>query len=124
MKVYVCNICKKEILILKDSMPTPICCGQNMTLLVPNTTDGATEKHVPVVEIEGNVLKATVGEVIHPSIEVHYIEFIALETDQGISVHYLEPGDVPQTTFTLGENEKPIAVYELCNLHGLWKKEL
>ncbi len=124
MKVYVCRICKKEILILKDSMPTPVCCGLDMDLLIPNTSDGAGEKHVPSVKIEGNVVTATIGEVIHPSIEAHYIEFIALETDKGVTVHYLKPGDVPQTTFTLSEGEKPIAVYELCNLHGLWKKEL
>lgn len=124
MKVLICKHCHKVVLVLNDVGPTPICCGEKMVELNANTTDAALEKHVPSVTVNGNNVHVQVGDVIHPMLPEHYIEFIALETTKGVSVHYLKPGDTPTTDFTLSENETAIAVYELCNLHGLWKKEL
>ena len=51
--------------------------------VIPNTTDAAVEKHVPVVEINDNKVTVTVGSVLHPMLDVHYIEWIILETDRG-----------------------------------------
>jgi len=96
-----------------------MCCGEEMELLEANTTDAAQEKHVPVVIREGNQLTVTVGSVEHPMSEEHYIQFIALETENGFRVQYLNPGDAPSAD--LLENEKVTAVYAYCNLHGLWK---
>ena len=45
-----------------------------MIELVANTSDGATEKHVPQVTIEGDILTATVGSIEHPMTDDHYIQ--------------------------------------------------
>ena len=91
------------------------------TLLTPNTTDAAGEKHVPVITISGNEVKVAVGSVEHPSLPAHYIEFIVLQTTTCIQMNWLKPGDKPAAEFKLVEGEKPVAAFEYCNLHGLWK---
>ena len=90
--------------------------------LTANTTDGAYEKHVPVVLINNDTVTIVVGSVEHPSLPAHYIEWILLETEQGFQIHYLKPGMKPEATFKV--TEKVVAAYEYCNLHGLWKKEV
>ena len=91
--------------------------------LVPNTTDAATEKHVPEVKVEGNKVTVTVGSVLHPMEEKHYIQWIYLQTKKGGQKKVLNPGDKPFAEFLLIDDEA-VAVYEYCNLHGLWVKEL
>ena len=95
-----------------------------MRALEANTTDAAQEKHVPVVEVNGSLVTVTVGSVAHPMLEEHHIAWIALETDQGMQRKVLAPTGEPKAVFALTEGEKPVAAYEYCNLHGLWKKEL
>lgn len=121
LKVYRCKKCKKIVVELQGSACPTMCCGEEMELLVANTTEAATEKHVPVVTRDGNKLSVTVGSVEHPMQEDHYIQFIALETDSGFRIACLNPGDEPTADFYA--EEKAIAVYEYCNLHGLWKTE-
>ena len=121
LKFYRCNKCKKIIVTLHDSACGTFCCGEEMVDLTANTTDGATEKHVPVVTREGSKITVNVGDVDHPMLDVHYIEFIALQTEKGFRIAYLEPGDKPCADFY--EEEPVIAVYGYCNLHGLWKTE-
>lgn len=118
-----CEHCGNMVGVLNESGVPMICCGEPMKELVPNTTDAANEKHVPVVTVEGDVLKAVVGSVEHPMEEAHYIQFIFVETDKGGHRRALKPGEKPEAEFNL-HGEKPVAVYEYCNLHGLWKKEL
>ena len=89
--------------------------------LTANTTDGAYEKHVPVIEQNGDTVSVKVGSVEHPSIPAHYIEWILLETETGFQIRYLKPGQVPAAVFRTTEPVK--AAYEYCNLHGLWKAE-
>lgn len=86
--------------------------------ITPNTTDGAYEKHVPVIEQQGDHVTVTVGSVLHPMLDVHYIEWIILETATGYQKHDLKPGDAPTASFAV--TEPVIAAYEYCNLHGLW----
>lgn len=125
MRVFRCNKCKNTITFLTEkSGCTPMCCGEEMVELKANTTDAATEKHVPVVEINGSTVTVCVGEVEHPMLEEHYIQFIILETSNGYYKADLKPGDKPVATFVLPEGVKAVAAYELCNLHGFWKKEL
>lgn len=90
--------------------------------LVANTTDGAFEKHVPVVTQNGDDVTVAVGSVEHPSLPAHYIEWIVLETETGFQIHYLKPEQTPTATFKV--TEEVIAAYEYCNLHGLWKAEV
>ena len=99
------------------------CCGDVMAQLQPGTSDGAHEKHVPVVEQNGNQVKVTVGSVEHPMLEAHYIQWIVLETEDGYQIKYLQPEAKPVAEFVLTEGSKVVAVYEYCNLHGLWKAE-
>ncbi len=94
-----------------------------MTLLDPNTTDAATEKHVPVIQVSGNDVKVSVGSVSHPMMEAHHIAFIILETNLGIQKKFLDPTGAPEATFALQDGEAVIAAYEYCNLHGFWKAE-
>lgn len=96
-------------------------CPQWRKELTANTVDAAFEKHVPVIEQNGDTVTVKVGSVEHPSMPEHYIEWILLETEMGFQIHYLKPGNKPEATFKV--NEKVIAAYEYCNLHGLWKAD-
>ncbi len=118
-----CEKCGNIVGVIKDSGAPISCCGENMQVLNPNTTDAANEKHVPVVEVEGEIVKVSVGSVEHPMTEEHLIEWIFLETDKGGQKINLTATDKPYAEFHLN-GAKPIAAYEYCNLHGLWKKDL
>lgn len=99
------------------------CCGEVMETLTANSTDAATEKHVPVVLVNGNHIHVQVGSVEHPMTEEHHISFIYLVTDKAVHRVDLDHTSKPTCDFYL-ENETPVKVYEFCNLHGLWVKEL
>ena len=121
MKFYKCEICGKIVAMVKETPVDTMCCGQAMRELVPGTTDGASEKHVPVYTLEGNTVKVKVGSVEHPMTDAHHIEWIAIETENGNQRKELKPGDKPEATFALVPRDKVKSVYEYCNLHGLWK---
>ena len=123
MKFYKCSICGKIIAVV-ESRPTPtICCGQPMEELVANTQDGAHEKHIPIFEVKDGVVTVKVGEVTHPMMDAHYIQWIALETNMGNQRKTLKPGQEPEAQFALLPGEEVVAVYEYCNLHGLYKAQ-
>ena len=121
MKFYRCDHCGNIVTFVHSAGVPVMCCGQKMTELVPGTVDAAQEKHVPVVEVKGNVVHVKVGSVAHPMLEEHSIQWIALETSQGSQIKYLKPGEQPEAVFALAEGEQVVAAYEYCNLHGLWK---
>lgn len=123
-KFLLCRRCGNLIEMINDSGVTPICCGADMNELTPNSVEAATEKHIPVVEIDDNRAKVTVGSTLHPMEEAHYIEWIYLETSMGIKRVKLNPGEEPVANFALLEEETVVAAYAYCNLHGLWIKEL
>ena len=124
MKFYKCEKCGSFVIKINSAACTPVCCGSPMTELVPGTSDGAHEKHVPVVTVDGNKVTVQVGEVEHPMMAEHYIQYIWIETDKGFQQKNLNPGDKPCAEFILADGEKAVAAYEFCNLHGLWKKEI
>ena len=122
---YRCKGCGNFVLFVDDKTKcTPKCCGEAMEELAANTTDAAVEKHVPQVETEGNSIKVQIGSTVHPMLDAHYIRFICLETEKGIQIRYLKPGEEPKAEFAVSGEDKATAVYEFCNLHGLWKKDL
>ena len=121
MKFYKCEICGKIVAMVKETPVDTMCCGQAMRELVPGTTDGAAEKHVPVYTLEGNTVKVKVGSMEHPMTDAHHIEWIAIETENGNQRKELKPGDKSEATFALVPRDKVKSVYEYCNLHGLWK---
>ena len=124
LKFYICETCKNIITKIVDSKVPVVCCGKPMKELIPGAVDGALEKHVPAVTIEENIVKVQIGEVIHPMMPEHYIQFIALETKNGFQIKNLKAGDEPKAEFLLADGDEAVAVYEYCNLHGLWVKEI
>lgn len=120
-KFYICETCGNIIAKVKDSGVPVVCCGKPMKEIVPGTTDAAVEKHVPVYEVEGNIVRVKVGSVEHPMVEEHYIEWISLQTKQGNQRKILKPGDKPEVCFALCEGDEIEAVYAYCNLHSLWR---
>ena len=124
VKFYICETCKNIITKIVDSKVPVVCCGKPMKELVPGAVDGALEKHVPAVTIEESIVKVQIGEVTHPMLAEHYIQFIALETKNGCQIKNLKAGDEPKAEFILADGDEVVAVYEYCNLHGLWVKEI
>ena len=121
-KFFKCKHCGNVIVKTVDSGVPVVCCGEKMEELVANTVDASQEKHVPVVtKIDECTIKVDVGSVAHPMAPEHHIAFIYVETENGGILANLK--DKPEATFCIC-NDKPIAVYEYCNLHGLWKTEL
>ena len=121
MNIFKCDHCGNIIACLKDSGVRVQCCGEEMKPLLPNTTDAAGEKHVPVIKVDGSTVTVTVGAVEHPMLDAHYIEWILLETKEGRQRKTLKPGEKPVAVFSLTEGDEAVAAYEYCNLHGLWK---
>lgn len=121
---YICRHCGNIITKIKDSGVKVVCCGEDMQELIPNTTDGAKEKHVPVVTVENKKITVVVGSVPHPMLQEHYIQWIFLETKKGIQMKKLQPDEKPEASFALTDDDELVAVYEYCNLHGLWKLDL
>ena len=95
-----------------------------MEEIIPNTVDAAKEKHVPVVTVEGNIIKVAVGSAEHPMTDAHLIEWICLETAEGMQRKVLSASDKPYAEFALTASDKPVAAYAYCNLHGLWKADI
>jgi len=120
MKFYKCEVCGKIVAMVKETPVETACCGQDMVELKPNTTDGATEAHVPVYKVTGDKVTVKVGSVAHPMKDDHHIEWIAIETDNGNQCRHLKAGDEPKATFALVPYDKVRNVYEFCSLHGLW----
>lgn len=120
-KFYICEHCGKIIAVVKESGVPVMCCGQKMKEIIPGTTEAALEKHIPVYTVENNIVKVKVGEVAHPMVSEHYIEWVSLQTKQGNQRKLLSPDNAPEICFALCEGDEVEAVYAYCNLHGLWK---
>ena len=88
------------------------------------TKDGAKEKHLPVVEMNGTSVTVTVGSTPHPMAHEHSIEWIYLETTQGGQIKFLSSDQAPRAGFSLADGDQPVAAYAYCNLHGFWRTEL
>ena len=122
-KFYICQTCGNIIGMIESSGVGIVCCGKKMTQLEPGVVEASHEKHIPSVTVEGDCVSVAVGSVIHPMTEEHHISWIYLETDKGGQRKVLTPTEEPVVKFKLAD-EKPVAVYAYCNLHGLWKKEI
>ena len=123
MIFYFCKHCGNIIEYVKDTGVPVMCCGEQMQELVPGTSDGAAEKHIPAVKAEGNNIFVQIGSVEHPMTKEHHIEWILIETKKGCQKVKPTPEQKPEAEFVLTEGDELLAVYEYCNLHGLWKTE-
>ncbi len=117
--VYKCAICGNIVTVLTEGQGVLTCCDAPMNLLVENSTDGAHEKHVPMVIGIGDDMEVSVGSVAHPMQEEHYIEWIEVIADGVSYIKFLKPGDTPDAKFSVAAEVITARAY--CNLHGLWK---
>ncbi|MBN2058380.1 MAG: desulfoferrodoxin [Candidatus Saganbacteria bacterium] len=116
--VYKCEICGNIVEVLHSGKGDLVCCGQPMKLIEENTVDAAKEKHVPVIEDQGNGYLVKIGEVAHPMEAKHYIEWIELLVDNKAYRQFLEPGEKPEAFFEV--TGASVSAREYCNVHGLW----
>ncbi len=123
-KFYRCSKCGNLFGTIKDSGVVPFCCGEEMEEYVPNTSDGAVEKHLPVVSINHNVCHVEVGSVAHPMLAAHHIDWILVATNRGRHKITLKIDEPAVVNVPLGEDEEVLKVYANCNLHGLWVTEV
>lgn len=123
MKFVKCKHCGNIVEYVKDAGVKVICCGEPMEELIPNTTDAAVEKHVPVVSKKCNTVTVTISSVEHPMIAEHYIEWVVLETSLGVQRKSLMPNSKPEVVFNLQKGEEVVRAYAYCNLHGLWSNK-
>lgn len=122
-KFFICKHCGNIIGLIQDGGQIPSCCGEEMTELIPNTTDAAQEKHVPVIKasiLDSHQIVVHIGSADHPMTDTHYIQWVYLQTQEGGQRKCLCPGQQPNVVFALSLFDKPIAAYAYCNLHGLW----
>lgn len=122
-KFLVCKHCGNLVTMIQDAGVPIICCGEPMHEIKANVVEASLEKHIPAVTVTDNVVSAVVGEVTHPMLEEHYIQWLYLQTDKGSQIKALKPGEEPKAEFGL-KDEKAVAVYAYCNIHGFWKKEI
>lgn len=122
-RFYICEHCGNIVGMIHDAGVPLMCCGQKMTKLEPGTVEASREKHLPVVKVEGDSVKVVVGSTLHPMSEEHSITWVYLQTDRGGQRKALDYNGEPVVNFALCD-EKPIAVYAYCNLHGLWKTDI
>jgi superoxide reductase len=118
---YKCEICGNLVGLIKRGGGQLVCCGKPMTELKANTTEASFEKHIPVATRDNGKITVQVGSVLHPMTEEHYIEWIAVVSDDGTERISLSPTDEPKAVFC---DKKNAEVYAYCNLHGLWKVEV
>ena len=95
------------------------CCGEKMTVLTPNSTDGAVEKHVPIYEVKDGKLFVKVNHVMEKE---HYIEWISIVFNNKEITTYFNPGEEAVTHCC--KYEPGTTIYAYCNKHGLWKAEV
>ena len=118
LQIYKCEVCGNIVEVLHAGVGELVCCDQPMKLMEPKTEDVGKEKHVPVIEKTDKGIKVKVGSVPHPMEEKHYIEWIAVNTDQGIFRKFLHPNEKPEAEFEI--KEAILGAREYCNIHGLW----
>ncbi len=118
-QVYRCEVCGNIVQILHGGVGTLVCCNRSMKLLNELTKDSGMEKHVPVIERNGNTIKIKVGTVQHPMEEQHYIEWVEAISNDKIYRKHLQPGSKPEVEFVIEGNN--IIAREFCTVHGMWR---
>ena len=121
--IYKCEICGNMVLVLHQGIGELVCCGQPMKRMEEKTEDQGQEKHLPVAESAGQGLKVMVGSVPHPMLEEHHIEWIEVQTKDGILRKFLSPGEDPEAEFPVAMDDV-VEIREYCNIHGLWSRKI
>lgn len=119
LEIYKCEHCGNIVEVIHAGGGQLVCCGEAMKLITENMVDASKEKHVPFIEKVDGGYKVTVGSVLHPMEEKHYIEWIELIADNKAYRKFLQPGDAPEAVFKIDAVQ--VTAREYCNIHGLWK---
>ncbi|RBQ22739.1 Superoxide reductase [Candidatus Methanobinarius endosymbioticus] len=119
-EIYRCNVCENIVEIVKEGEGQLVCCGEDMELLEAKTVDTGSEKHVPVIEKDGDKIVVKVGEVPHPMIEEHHICFVELFVGDKVYHKFLNAEDEPKAVFEVCADINDLKAREYCNVHGLW----
>ncbi len=117
-EVYKCSVCGNIVEVVHTGRGQLVCCGLPMNLQKENTVEASYEKHIPLVEKEKGKIVVTVGSVIHPMTEEHYIEWIEIIVNGKVYRNYLQPGDEPKAIFAADGDDIKARAY--CNIHELW----
>ncbi|HOP65816.1 MAG TPA: desulfoferrodoxin family protein [Bacilli bacterium] len=120
MKYYLCEICGNLVELVEEGGGELVCCGQPMKELIPKTTEEGNEKHLPIMEINGNKVIVKVGSVPHPMTSEHYIKWIVILYNGKCQRTKLTPESKPEAIFEIENNVTDIKAYAYCNVHGLW----
>ena len=118
---YICKHCGNIVAKVHDAGVPVVCCGEEMAKLVPNTEELANEKHTPVITVNKNEVTIEVGSIAHPMTEQHQITWVYIQTEHGGQRKNLLPGEAPKVKFALVDEDKLIAAFAYCNIHGLWE---
>lgn len=116
-----CKKCGATVEVLKDCTCDNcgiMCCGETMSIVVPNTVDASVEKHKPEYEVVGNYIVVTVN---HEMTDEHFIEYIALDGEKVNAKKHFNLGDSPKAVFPYIPGTK---VYSSCNKHGIWSTDI
>lgn len=119
-EIYKCNFCGNIVEVVHAGIGELVCCGQPMEKMSEKNQDEGVEKHLPLVESDGQRIRVTIGSTAHPMVAEHFIEWIEIETDSVCFRNFLKPGDKPEAEFELSATDFEVRAY--CNIHGLWKK--
>lgn len=120
-RFLICEHCGNIIAMIRDKGVAVQCCGEKMKEILSGANTAAEEKHVPVYDVKNGKVTVTIGAVEHPMVPEHYIEWVCLETEDGIQYKQLQPNTPPEVSFFISPNDKVKAVYAFCNMHSLWK---
>lgn len=118
---FICNHCGNIIAIIRDCGVPVYCCGEKMQEIIPGTSEASQEKHIPVYEVKDQTVTVSVGSTEHPMTPQHYIEWVCIETEEGLQYKQLKPNMSPHVSFFISKVDKIRAVYAFCNQHSLWK---
>lgn len=120
---YLCKHCGNIIMMIRDCGVPVVCCGEKMKRIEPGIEEASHEKHVPVYKVSGHKVTVTVGSTEHPMEPDHYIEWICIQSKQGMQQKQLKPNTPTKACFALCEDDEVISVYAFCNKHSLWKAQ-
>ena len=123
MRFYQCAVCGQVVLIVEETGVPLICCGEEMKEIVPGSVDASLEKHVPVIETNGDTVTVKIGSAPHPMAKEHYIDWVMLQTKDGVQYKALSPEQDANVCFRLCGDDAALDAYAYCNLHGLWRGE-
>lgn len=118
-KLLKCKICGSVLEKLVQGPETANC--DDLEELTPKYDGEGSQKHVPILERDGDNVIIKVGEITHPMEVEHQICFIELIDEDVTYRKTLKPGEEPKAVFKVETDINKLKTREYCNVHGLWE---